>query len=900
MLFLLVAFQLVPVFSYGQSPELMSYQAIVRDGKGQLVVNQQVSVRISILQGSGNGTSVYTETQKPTTNANGLVSVEIGSGPGFDAIDWSNGSYFIKTETDPTGGTNYSIAGVSQLLSVPYALHAKTVEIDRVDDADADPTNEIQTLSLSGTNLTLSKNGGTVTLPSSGGGDNWGTQNVTTDATLSGSGTSTAPLKIADNGVTLSKIASSAVVTDKLADGAVTAGKVGNGAISSEKLADGAVITSKIADGAVAGAKIAQQSAANGQVLKWNGATWAPGNDEKGTSGLSLPYSQSGSFGDEAFSLTNSGSTAIKGIGFETGVYGMATATDKQSYGVFGENASQSGCGIYGYNSSPTGETVGVSGKSFSNSGIGVLGVASGCGLKGFSQSGIGVLAESETIGMMSSAYSSSGEAVGLVASTQSTEGMAVVAKASSSTGHSTGLYASNLSDQGTAIQGFSKASKGAGIGVWGRTNSPDGYSGYFTGGQFYVDNKIGIGIEKPENAIDIVKDYASIRLKSMQAGTSLVFDQAKDDTQYHFSWLFFEREGIIKFHFGMIGSQLQMYTDDYKGLCVNQDGNVRVNHLLTLDEGGKIGIGTNAPEYDIDINKSEYSSLRLKSATDGVAIVLDQVNNANNKYSWILYKMGGELSFMTGLIYHDYCIMNKDNKGLYVQSSGDVRLSENLWMDEGKRIGIGTTSPGAAIHVKGSGFPDSFIFLEGDKGNDAGFRLYEADVTKWHIYNNAAAGGLNICNANFTTAIFCKQSNSYVGINTMNPNYTLEVNGTAGKVGGGSWSTSSDIRLKNVKGNYVKGLNEILALRPITFTYKEGNARKLPTDQQQIGFVAQEVQKVFPEAVTEAADGYLDFNMHSINVAMVNAIKELKAENDELKARLDKLERLMEANGIK
>ena len=87
--------------------------------------------------------------------------------------------------------------GTSQLLSVPYAQHALTVENDNVDDADNDPSNEIQTLELSGYDLTLSKGGGTVTLPLTDLGDNWGTQTVQTDATLEGNGTSTLPLKIA-------------------------------------------------------------------------------------------------------------------------------------------------------------------------------------------------------------------------------------------------------------------------------------------------------------------------------------------------------------------------------------------------------------------------------------------------------------------------------------------------------------------------------------------------------------------------------------------------------------------------------------------------------------------------------------------------------------------------------
>jgi hypothetical protein len=113
---------------YSQTPQKMSYQAVIRNSNGQLVTSQAVGIKISIIQGSETGTSVYTETQTPATNVNGLISIEIGGQAGFDAIDWSAGPYYIKTETDPAGGTNYTIEGVSRLLSVPYALHAKTAE----------------------------------------------------------------------------------------------------------------------------------------------------------------------------------------------------------------------------------------------------------------------------------------------------------------------------------------------------------------------------------------------------------------------------------------------------------------------------------------------------------------------------------------------------------------------------------------------------------------------------------------------------------------------------------------------------------------------------------------------------------------------------------------------------
>ena len=102
----------------------------MRNTTNNLVTNQPVGMQISILQGSATGTAVYVETQTPTSNANGLVSLEIGGGSvvsgNMATINWANGPYFIKTETDPTGGSSYTITGTSQLLSAPYALYAKT------------------------------------------------------------------------------------------------------------------------------------------------------------------------------------------------------------------------------------------------------------------------------------------------------------------------------------------------------------------------------------------------------------------------------------------------------------------------------------------------------------------------------------------------------------------------------------------------------------------------------------------------------------------------------------------------------------------------------------------------------------------------------------------------------
>ncbi|KAA2221398.1 beta strand repeat-containing protein [Chryseobacterium sediminis] len=129
---ILLLFWILTGFFMGlsQAPEKMSYQAVMRNGSGQLLVNQGIAVKVSILQGSPAGAAVYSERLTGNTNAYGLISLEIGTGTvltgTFATIDWPTGSYYLKTETDPAGGTSYTIVGTSQLLSVPYAMYAKS------------------------------------------------------------------------------------------------------------------------------------------------------------------------------------------------------------------------------------------------------------------------------------------------------------------------------------------------------------------------------------------------------------------------------------------------------------------------------------------------------------------------------------------------------------------------------------------------------------------------------------------------------------------------------------------------------------------------------------------------------------------------------------------------------
>ncbi|MBU6204588.1 MAG: tail fiber domain-containing protein [Bacteroidetes bacterium] len=174
---------------YSQVPMKFNYQAVARNAAGAPLVNQAIGIRIALLDGGASGNAMYMETHTVTSNAYGVFSLPVGGGTielgTMNAVPWGTGDIWMKVEMDATGGTNFTAVGTTQLLSVPYAMYSGTA---------------------------LNGGGGSV-------GDNWGTQNVITNMTLTGQGTGASPLGLA------------------------------------------------------------QQNATNGQVLKWNGSAWTPADD---------------------------------------------------------------------------------------------------------------------------------------------------------------------------------------------------------------------------------------------------------------------------------------------------------------------------------------------------------------------------------------------------------------------------------------------------------------------------------------------------------------------------------------------------------------------------------------------------------------------------------------------
>jgi hypothetical protein len=132
--------------------------------------------------------------------------------------------------------------------------------------------------------------------------------------------------------------------------------------------------------------------------------------------------------------------------------------------------------------------------------------------------------------------------------------------------------------------------------------------------------------------------------------------------------------------------------------------------------------------------------------------------------------------------------------------------------------------------------------------------------------------------------------SNGRVGIGTASPDQLLSVNGDASKTGGNTWLAFSDRRLKNIKSPFTTGLSAVMKLQPVRYEYKSDNVLGLKSEGEHIGFGAQDVQKVIPEAVTANSQGYLMLNSDPIIWTMLNAIKEQQKEIQQLKQEVRRL----------
>jgi hypothetical protein len=193
--------------------------------------------------------------------------------------------------------------------------------------------------------------------------------------------------------------------------------------------------------------------------------------------------------------------------------------------------------------------------------------------------------------------------------------------------------------------------------------------------------------------------------------------------------------------------------------------------------------------------------------------------------------------------------------------------------------VGIGTTAPSYLLHIgnQGGSSYNNFLRVDGPASGSG------------NAISVGGHGDVGIDAYGVPNGRFVVKDSGLVGIGTSARDTLLSVNGGADKPGGGSWGTFSDRRLKTLNGNFTSGLEQILKLKPVRYRYKDDNALGIHDPQEHVGLVAQEVQRVIPEAVTKNGKGYLLVNNDPILWAMLNAIQEQQGQIREQKEQIRK-----------
>jgi hypothetical protein len=297
--------------------------------------------------------------------------------------------------------------------------------------------------------------------------------------------------------------------------------------------------------------------------------------------------------------------------------------------------------------------------------------------------------------------------------------------------------------------------------------------------------------------------------------------------------------------------------------------------NALKVSSTGKVGLRTATPVLDLHITTADTPAHRLEQTNAG----------GFTAQTWDI--AGNEANFFVRDVTSGSRLPFRIRPGAPT-SSVDVAASGN--------VGVGTASPGFHLHVQGSGI-QTIAVESTQNGNNAQFafigKTAGGTAQQWLLGENLAttAGAFEIFDNTAAQNRFFINTAGNVGIGTTSPDLKLSVSGDADKsVGGGSWQVFSDERLKNIKGNFNSGLRAVMQLQPIRYQYKQDNALGLQSEIENVGFGAQSLQKVVPEAVTKNNNGYLMVNNDPILWTMLNAIKEQQKEIEQLKGQVRQL----------
>jgi hypothetical protein len=294
----------------------------------------------------------------------------------------------------------------------------------------------------------------------------------------------------------------------------------------------------------------------------------------------------------------------------------------------------------------------------------------------------------------------------------------------------------------------------------------------------------------------------------------------------------------------------------------------------LKVSSGGNVGVGTATPVLDVHVNTTDTPAIRLEQ------------NNTGGFTAQTWDVAGNEANFFVRDVTGGSRLPFRIRPGAPT-SSIDIAASGF--------VGIGTASPTKKVHIADA---NAQIFIDRPANTAANYALvnFATNGTQKFFFGMNADSDPNVDKMSFFDSAFSVATpvmtftGGNVGIGTQAPTDKLSVNGTASKSGGGTWAVFSDQRLKRIRGPFTSGLQAVMRLQPIRYEYKPDNALGITSDGEHVGFAAQAVQQVIPEAVTTGANGYLMVNSDPIIWTMLNAIKEQQKEIVELKRQIRQL----------
>jgi hypothetical protein len=302
----------------------------------------------------------------------------------------------------------------------------------------------------------------------------------------------------------------------------------------------------------------------------------------------------------------------------------------------------------------------------------------------------------------------------------------------------------------------------------------------------------------------------------------------------------------------------------------------------LKVSSTGRVGLRTATPVLDLHINTGDSPAMRFEQNSGG-GFTAQTWDVAGNEANFFVRDVtgGSRLPFRIR--------PGAPTSSIDINATGDV--------------GIGTASPDTKLSVLalGATFPtaynigdvatfvapsDSFTSISLVKGGITNPQGLHFGVNQASLFSEIQASHDGVT----TNTLALNRQGGNVGIGTSAPTALLSVNGTANKPGGGSWDVFSDERLKNIKGRFSSGLKAAMQLQPLRYEYKQNNALGIKSEGEHVGFGAQAVQKIIPEAVTSTENGYLQINNDPILWTMLNAIKEQQKEIEQLKGQIRQL----------